>query len=336
MKKIMTVAGEISAVKCTKVLSHEHLFIDLRHQAHASAPERPLTAADHAMLMCDPYALRDNLVIDDFSAAADECAGLLNAGCNTVVDCSTVEIGRDPEKLLRLAENTGMNIVMGCGNYTGDIHPEWFINADEDKCIEKLLAEIRYGINGIRPGIIGEIGTSMVILPSEYKALRVAAAAQLESGLAMQVHIYPWSCNGLEVVQMLTSLGVAPDRVVICHSDVAPDTDYIRELLENGVYVQLDNFGKEFTPDIAGFAGGSFAKDSERVTIAAGIIESGYGDQLLMTNDICLKCMLKYCGGAGYRHIFDDIVPQFAAYGIDETYLNQHILHDNPLAMLSY
>lgn len=336
MKKIMTVAGEISAEKCTMMLSHEHLFIDLRHQAHPATSDRPLTADDHAMLMCDPYILKDNLGIDDFAVASDECAGLLAAGCNTVVDCSTNEIGRDPEKLLRLSKSSGINIVMGCGYYTGDTHQTWFTGADEDFCTEKLLMEIRNGINGIRPGIIGEIGTSREILPSEYKALRIAATAQRESGLAMQVHIYPWSCNGLEVTKMLTSLGVAPERIVICHSDVAPDVDYIRELLKNGVYVQLDNFGKEFTPDTAGFAGGSFAKDSERVRIAAGIIESGYGDQLLMTNDICLKCMLKYCGGAGYRHIFDNIIPEFAAYGIDEDYLKQHILHDNPLAMLSY
>ncbi len=316
------------------VLSHEHLFIDLRHQAPADALERPLTAADRPALMCDPYMLRDNLVLDDFAAAAEECRMLAEKGCDTVVDCSTNEIGRDPAKLADLSRRTGTKIVMGCGNYTGDTHSGEFRAGDEGMLAEKLISEIDSGIGGVRPGIIGEIGTSREILPSERKALRIAGRAQKHSGLAVQVHIYPWSTNGLDALRELETLGVAPDRIVICHSDVTPDRRYIRELLTAGVYVQLDNFGKEFTPRAGGFAAGAFARDTERAELAAWIIDSGFGDQLLLTNDVCLKCMLKSRGGAGYCHIFADIVPMIAALGVPEEYIERHILHDNPVAML--
>ena len=334
MKRITTVTGDVRPEELRMVLSHEHLFIDLRHQAPADALERPLTAADRPALMCDPYMLRDNLVLDDFAAAADECRMLAEQHCDTVVDCSTDEIGRDPAKLAELSRQTGIKIVMGCGNYTGDTHSEEFRAGDEGVLAEKLIAEIDSGIGGVRPGIIGEIGTSREILPSERKALRIAGRAQKHSGLAVQVHIYPWSANGLEALKELEAQGVAPDRIVICHSDVTPDKRYIRELLNAGVYVQLDNFGKEFTPRAGGFAAGAFARDSERAELAAWIIDSGFGDQLLLTNDVCLKCMLKSRGGAGYCRIFADIVPMIAALGVPEEYLKGHILHDNPVAML--
>ena len=334
MNPITTVTGEVRPEELGMVLSHEHLFIDLRHQAPADASKRPLTAADRPALMCDPYMLLDNLVLDDFAAAEAECRMLAEQGCDTVVDCSTVEIGRDPAKLRELSLRTGTKIVMGCGNYTGDTHGEAFRTGDEGRLAERLTEEIDNGVGGVRPGIIGEIGTSREILDTELKALRIAARAQRHSGLAIQVHVYPWSTNGLAALEVLEAVGVPPDRIVICHSDVTPDRRYIRDLLNAGVYVQLDNFGKEFTPRAGGFAAGAFAKDSERAELAAWIIDSGFGNRLLLTNDVCLKCMLFSRGGAGYRHIFADIVPMIASLGVPEDYLRGRILHDNPVEML--
>jgi predicted metal-dependent phosphotriesterase family hydrolase len=57
-------------------------------------------------------------------------------------------------------------------------------------------------------------------LPEEKKALQIAALAHLASKLAVQVHIYPWSSNGLEAADILMKGGVAPQKIVICHSDV--------------------------------------------------------------------------------------------------------------------
>ena len=155
MNPITTVTGEVRPEELGMVLSHEHLFIDLRHQAPADASKRPLTAADRPALMCDPYMLLDNLVLDDFAAAEAECRMLAEQGCDTVVDCSTVEIGRDPAKLRELSLRTGTKIVMGCGNYTGDTHGEAFRTGDEGRLAERLTEEIDNGVGGVRPGIIG-------------------------------------------------------------------------------------------------------------------------------------------------------------------------------------
>lgn len=334
MKTIQTVRGPILRQQCSMVLSHEHLFIDLTNQTDANAPERPLRPDDHQALMCNPYQLKDNLRLDSYDEALNECQRLLAAGCNTVVDCTTDEIGRNPALLRRLSEESGMNIIMGCGNYTGDTHQAKFLNASLEEAAEHLLHEIRNGIDGIRPGVIGEIGTSKDILPSELKALRVAAKVQTQTRLPIQVHIYPWCQNGLEVIRVLSQEGVPPESIVICHSDVALDEEYIFAMLKQGVWVQMDNFGKEFTPEGNGFAAGRFAKDSERVCLAAKIIRGGFGKQLLLTNDICLKCMLHGYGGQGYDHIFNDIIPLLVQHGEDEAYLKEIILRENPLRLL--
>lgn len=335
MKKIITVNGAVPVSECRMILPHEHLFIDLTNQKSANASELPLKKSDHEKMMIDPYCMRDNLLLNDFQTAADECMPLAKSGCNTVVDCSTPEIGRIPEQLRELALKTHLNIVMGCGHYTADTHSERFTAMSAEAASEELTSQVVNGENGIFPGIIGEIGTSKEILPNEEKALIAAAAAHRASNLAVMVHIFPWSQNGLKAADILASNGVSPSKTVICHSDVDPDWDYIKALLKAGVYVELDNFGKEFTPAENSFAAGIFIKDTERVKLAARIIDEGYGSQLLLANDICLKCMLTKFGGSGYGHIFNNILPMIEKCGIDRNYLQNTVMRENPLNMLA-
>lgn len=335
MKKIITVNGALPISECRMVLPHEHFFIDLTNQKAAGASLRPLQKSDHAQMMIDPYSMQDNLLMDDFQTAVNECLPLLEYGCNTAVDCTTPEISRNPEKLRALALKTNLNIVMGCGYYTADTHFEKFAAMSAEEACEDLTSQVINGENGIFPGIIGEIGTSKEILPDEEKALIAAAAAHCASNLAIQVHIYPWSNNGLKALDILTSHGVSPAKIVICHSDVEPCWDYIKSLLAAGVYVELDNFGKEFTPASDNFAGGNFIKDTERAELAAKIIDEGFGSQLLLANDICLKCMLSQFGGQGYTHIFENILPMIEKCGIDGNYLKNTVMRENPLNMLA-
>ncbi|MBQ7208937.1 MAG: hypothetical protein IJS01_14155 [Lentisphaeria bacterium] len=337
MAQIMTVRGPVETGACGMVLSHEHMFIDLANQAAPGSRAGAVTPADRPALMRDPYCMTDNLKVDGYDSALAELRHLAGLGCTVVADCTLREIGRDPVKLKRLSQESGVDIVMGCGWYTGDAHPAEVAALTAEELAQHLVAEIRDGAEGtgIRPGLIGEIGTSREILPGERKALCAAAMAQRETGLAVQVHVYPWCTNGLEATDILFKYGVPPRRIVICHSDVTPDKAYIAELLRRGVYVQLDNFGKEFTPEPGGFAAGRFITDRERAELAARIIASGFEDQLLLTNDICLKCMLKACGGGGYGHIFETILPLLVKLGVPEKLLKEKILRANPLAMLA-
>lgn len=337
MNSIMTVTGPADISSCGMVLSHEHLFIDLSNQAAPESLSRSITPEDRPKLMRDPYCLKDNLKIDQYESARRSCSELKQSGCDVIVDCTLKEIGRDPLLLRKLARETGVHLVMGCGWYTADTHPADTALLSAEQLAEQLIREIRHGADGtgIQPGVIGEIGTSRELAERERKTLTAAAIAQQETGLSIQVHVYPWCANGLEITDLLVRRGVPAHRIVICHSDVTPDWEYIRTLLEKGVYVQLDNFGKEFTPEPGGFAAGRFITDRERAELAVRIIREGFAEQLLLTNDICLKCMLPEYGGRGYTHIFRDIVPLLTSEGLDESWIRKVILRENPLRMLS-
>ncbi len=338
MATIQTVCGAIPASSCGMALAHEHLFIDLTNQAAATAETRPVESGDFDKLLCDPYCMRDNLLVADEAVALDECRELASLGCKTVVDCSTAQIGRDPAALKRLSQLSGLQIVMGCGFYTGDTFPAETADIPAEVLAEGIVDECVNGVGGtgIRPGVLGEFGTSREVLPNEWRSLEAAAIAHKRTGLPIQAHIYPWCTNGLDVAKLLMARGVPPERIVICHSDVALDEAYIRSLLALGVFVEFDNFGKEFTPAAgASFAGGIFAKDSERVALIATLYRDGFARQLLATNDICLKCMLRKFGGRGYAHVIRDIPPMLESLGIPSDEWFAQVMCDNPMRLLS-
>lgn len=344
MTFVQTVTGPVAAETCGVTLSHEHIFLDLRNQytAPATAEQRvrgetPVSRAQADLLRRNPYALRDNLLLDDPDLMADELAAFKAAGGQTVVDCTSIGIRRDPLRLREISIRTGLHVVAGCGYYTRDTHPPHVAQATAETLAREMLVDLEEGIDGtgIRAGIIGEIGAGDPVHPQERKCLEAAAMASALSGCAIQVHTYPWGFSGLEAADCLIGAGTEPSRIVVCHTDVVLNMPYIRQLLERGVIVQFDNFGKEFQCEVAGkgFAGGRFAGDDERVRALLALMEDGFADRLLMTTDICLKNLLRRFGGNGYAHILDRIVPRLRAGGVSPAMLEQ-LLIDNPRRML--
>jgi len=183
------------------------------------------------------------------------------------------------------------------------------------------------GIGGtdIKAGVIGEIGTDNPIHPNEWKNLIAAGLASKQTGAVVMVHTNPWGGFGLEVADFLIKRGVASPKIVICHTDVQIDLPYIRSLLKREVFVEFDNFGKEFYVDRLRM----FSRDIERVRAIKTLVNEGYGKQLLVTNDLCLKSMLHRYGGWGYDHILNNIVPMMREQEIDAETVNL-FLQDNP------
>src|SRR5689334_6878969 len=127
---LMTVTGPVAKQDLGVVLPHEHLFIDLRNQfTEFEDPEKrrlselPVCMRHLGLLRSNPYAMRDNLLLDDVDTAVEEVQLFQKGGGRTVVDCTSVGIQRDPEKLREVARRTGLNIVAGSGYYTYDTHP---------------------------------------------------------------------------------------------------------------------------------------------------------------------------------------------------------------------
>ncbi len=341
----MTVCGPVGVDSLGITLPHEHLFIDLRNQfTEFDDPEKSrvshqeLRMENLGVVRRNPYAIEDNLLLDDLELTVAEVNEFMNLGGSTIVECTSIGIRRDIEKLYEVAQRTGLNIIAGSGYYTHDTHPAEMDQWSPEKIADDILRDLMVGIDGtdIKAGIIGEIGTSDPIHPNEKKVLVAAGLAFRETRAAIYVHTYPWGRAGLEVVDMLSRQGVSPDKIVICHVDVEIDLEYIRALLQRGVFVEFDNFGKEFyiDPEDRGFAGGIFATDIDRVRAIKEIMDWGYEGQVLVTNDICLKCMLHYYGGWGYDHILRNVVTMMLDEGISQEVIDT-LLCENPRHLLS-
>lgn len=332
--EVMTVTGPVPADQLGIVLPHEHLFIDLRNQFREPASEvqrrlalEPVCMRFLGLLRNNPYALLDNLVLDDVPTAVQEAEAFKEVGGRTIVDCTSIGIGRDAMKLREVALRTSLNIVAGSGHYTYDTHPAGMDDSSSEEIADAMLRDLLVGIDGtdIRAGIYGEIGTSSPIQSNECKCLRATALAFRRHPAEVQVHTFPWGRAGVEAAQLLINGGVDPARIVICHIDVAFELSYLLELLTLGVFVEFDNFGKEFyiRPADRGFAGGVFARDIERVRMIQELLQRGYERQILITTDVCLKSLLRTYGGFGYDHIPRNIIPMMCDQGIQSATIDR-------------
>lgn len=341
----MTVLGEKNVDELGIILPHEHIFIDISNQFTEPATQlekmlayQKVTMETVGYLKRDPYLVRDNLILSDMEIACREIEYFQEAGGGTIVDVTLEGIGRDPEALRTLAQTTGIDIIAGCGFYTHDAHPGRIREMGVEEVAEEIRRDVLEGIgkSGVRAGVIGEIGTSREIHPEEEKVLRACGRVQMETGLPIFVHIYPWSTNGLLVLDMLEEEGAALDKVIICHSDVEIDEIYMKRVIKRGAFLEFDNFGKEFiiSREKRGFAGGHFNSDWERVRTIQYLADEGFADRLLLTNDICLKIMLHTYGGWGYDHILTNVVPMLEEVGVPEKDLNV-MIRENPRKMLA-
>jgi len=65
------------------------------------------------------------------------------------------------------------------------------------------------------------------------------------------------------------------------------------------------------------------------------LIDQGYLDQILLSQDVCLKINLARYGGMGYTHILRNVVPMMKDAGISEQQIKA-MLVDNPRRALAF
>ena len=344
MRKLNTVRGVISAEEVDLICPHEHLFIDMTHEAVEPKTEEEkeffygeIQMKDLGVLHRNPYILYDNLLLQDVDLAVEETNCLADYGCNLLVDVTTVGVGRDMMKLKEFCKKSKLNVIAGTGLFVHDALPEMYEHMTVQQIADWMINEIRNGHcdTGIKPGVIGEIGVSEKIYPIEEKSIRAAAIASVATDLPIYLHTYPWNRVALDAVKMLIADGVKPENICICHLDVTFDDEYMRQVLDLGIYLEFDNLSKEFffEPQEGSFAGGPFETDVARVHKIKELIAEGYIGQLLLANDLCLKGSLHHFGGVGYDHAFRNFVPMMRLYGISEADIHK-IVYENPKRFL--
>lgn len=307
--RVMTVSGPIPPEKVGFALPHEHTGIFLWH-----IPDR-----------WDGWELTP-----DEEVVGDELREFRRRGGSTLVDLTPPGVGRDPERLRRMASRSGVQIVMGTGWYRQSYYPaEARIDRRTvDDLAAEIIREFSDGVagTGVRPGIIGEVGTDKPWLSAqEERVHRAAARASRETGMAISTHAVQ-SPIGLDQLRVFTEEGVDLARVVIGHADSYPVLDHYLAILDRGANLEFDFLGHRFAQEEAA--------EPRLVELIVELLERGYGEQLLLSQDVCHNAQLKANGGFGYVYLQQHFLPTLRTAAVGEGEIRQMTI-DNPRRILT-
>ena len=302
MATVTTVLGPRDAADLGVTLPHEHVFVDLVRE------------------------YRGDGLLNDRALAVEELEAFTEAGGRTLVDCTSVGLGRDPVALREVALATGLNIVMGCGYYRDPyLADESLDRFGVDAVADLIVRDIEEGAEGtdIRAGVIGEIGSDRWYISAlEERSFRAAARAHRRTGLTITTHAARWPV-GLPQLDLLAEEDVDPGRVVVGHCDMVPDPSYHLALARRGAFVQFDTVQGESEYDTR-----------VRVAWVRALAEQGFLEQVLLSQDVCLRSNLLAMGGSGYAYVPTVFSEHLRAAGFSESDLRT-LLVDNPRRALT-
>lgn len=337
--KAVTVLGPIDGSDLGMTLMHEHLVFDFR--CYWREPTSPCDAriADADIVMSllgkcryNPFLVKDNLIHGDIELTLKELGDCLAWGVRTVVDPTNISVGRDPTALQRISRLTGLNIVMGTGYYIDTALDDRFLKLSKHEIADELAHDVLEGKNGVRAGIIGEVGTSSPITRKEEASLRAAGQAQKRTGAPLMVHLDGWAREGHRVLDIVEEEGADINRTILCHMNPSwSDIDYLVSLAKRGAYLEFDMMGMYYFYPPNKFC----PSDDSVLTVISQLCKEGFRDHILMSQDVFLKTMLKTYGGLGYTHIFDNLWPLLAEFGICQEDTDA-IFIENPKRVLAF
>jgi len=306
---VETVRGPVPADDLGFTLPHEHTYIDL-------------------WLIPGKFDYAGQIRNEDILVA--ELAEFVRLGGRTLVDLTLPGVGRDPLAVRRLAERTGLNIVLGTGFYREPYYPpESMIDRRSvESLAEEMVREITIGIGetGIRAGIIGEIGVDKTwVSAQEERVCRAAGRAQSQTGLTITTHSVR-SRVGLDQLRLFESEGADPARVVIGHCDWMPDLRYYMEIIDTGASVEFDGFGHTDTLTVG--------LESALLELILELLHAGHESQILFSQDVCYAENLQQFGGKGYSFLQESVLPKLLAAGVPAEVLHT-ITVENPRRLLS-
>jgi len=310
MAHVQSVLGPIDPASLGVTLPHEHTQIVLWHIE---------ARWDYWQLTRDAELI------------ATELAAFRQTGGRTIVDLTVPGVGRDPDWLVALARRTELNIVMGCGWYRTAYYPPDLLvdRRSVDSLADSLVEEIERGVgdSGVRPGIIGEIGTDKPWVSAlEERVHRAAARAARRTGLALTTHAV-LSPVGLDQLAIFEAEGADPTRVVIGHADSYPHLDHYLAIVERGASVEFDFLGMSFSPQ-------ERLGEGRIVELLCDLLARGHVERVLLSQDVCHDSQLTHYGGNGYTHLARTFLPRLRAAGVSDAEIETMTVH-NPRRLLT-
>lgn len=323
---IASVRGQISAEALGRTLMHEHTYLNW-------SKEFPT----------------DGLVIDR-STLEGELAAFAEVGGSTLVDLTPAEmtVGASPDPagmlsgapsdleflhfgsrtpsnaraLRELSETTGINIIAGTGHYRDSFFDGAFFSGQTvESLADGFVRDITEGFpgtDGIRAGIIGEIGSDdWRVTDRERTTLLAAALAHKATGVAISLHAVAYP-TGLEQVRILLDAGVDPARIIVGHADTVHEPGYHRAIVDSGAWVQFDTIR------------GASERDTERkLGYLMALLEAGSANRVLLSQDVGRRSLQRAAGHHGFTFLFGAFRELLFQRGVTPEVFDQLTI-DNP------
>jgi phosphotriesterase-related protein len=308
--EIQTVLGRVATDEVGFTLPHEHTAITLwgiknRWDYWELTPDEPLVATE----------------LEAFRGLGGSC----------LADVTLPGVGRDPLWLRRLAERTGLHLVMGAGWYREAYYPaEALIDRRSvEDLADELITEFEDGVGdtGVRPGILGEIGNDKPwVSAQEERVFRAVARASRATGMAVTTHAV-MSDVGLAQLRILEDAGADPGRVVIGHADSYPSLEHYLRIMDRGASLEFDFLGMSFT--VMERHG-----EGRVIRLLLELLERGREDRVLLSQDVCHNSQLKPYGGNGYVYLQEVFLPRLREAGVPDAAIERMTV-DNPKRILA-
>ncbi|HEX8646393.1 MAG TPA: hypothetical protein VF715_05795 [Thermoleophilaceae bacterium] len=316
MPTVETTGGPVDADQLGRTLIHEHF-----------------RATDEATRFQFPH-LYDEAA--EWEAAVSDANAVKQNGIQTVVEPSAMLLQRDAAFSKRVADETGLQVVLATGIYTYDHLPQPFMNRDEDAIAEILVHDIEEGIQGtgIKAAFLKCAADEPGLTPNVEKVHRACARASKRTGRPIMAHSHPSSQTGLEQMRVFEEEGVDPAKVQIAHTGDTDDLDYIGALLERGPFIGMDRYGLDmFLPT-----------DRRNATVLA-LLEQGHADRMFLSQDFCstidwfppeVQQQLKEQAVPNWSmtFLFDEVIPYLTGNGMTQEQLDQMMV-ENPKRWLA-
>ena len=214
---------------------------------------------------------------------------------------------------------------MGCGWYREPYYrPEDRLDRRSvDDLATELIREISDGVDGVRPGVIGEIGVDKDFVSAlEERVHRAAGRAQVATGLGIATHSL-WSDVGLAQLDIFEHEHVDLARVAVGHVDRYPYEPYVVEVARRGAFLMFDNIGDQ-----------SPGYEERVIRLLTMLMSRGHEHQILLSQDISKDHQLRSMGGSGYTYLRETFVPRLMAAGVSAAEIRRMTV-DNPTNWLA-
>jgi len=315
MQKVETVLGPVQTSELGFTLSHEHVVASSAGIPHIY-PE---------------FIQRTKSIQESIEVLREVKAN----GVDTIIDLTTMDLGRDINLLKQVAKESGINIICATGTWR-DI-PRSFWSASIDSIKSLYVREITQGIENtnIKAGIIKVANDSDGVTQEGEIILRAAAKAQMETGVPISTHTWAPKKIGNEQIRIFLEEGVDLNRVYIGHSNDSVDTGYLKGIIEKGAWLGMDRYPGGRQPGTPNW--------EKRTEILASLIQDGYGDKIMLGHDWAVKLAIeseekqaerKRSNPDGYLFIKNKILPKLGELGVTKTQI-QNLMVTNPYKFLS-